>query len=134
MRNVFCSIAVICFASFLFAQSEGGIINKNTSGNTELSPWNAEQALASITQPYTCKDADSTAATISTKYGTHYRLAQIRNLSGTTQHYKCSFLTTGDTAHFSVPSYSATGRIPFVKRVIIGAIVDSTGYDFLYKN
>jgi hypothetical protein len=133
MKKLISLLFVGLFSVSVFAQSNGGIINKKFNAPDSLTPWNADQSIASITQPYTSKKADSTACTISSKYGSSFRLAQIRNLSGTMQRYTV-ILRTGDTTQYVCEAYGTTGRTPFIKRVISGAVVDSTAYDFLWMN
>jgi hypothetical protein len=133
MKKLFALIAVCLFAGNIFAQSEGGIIQKSSTGAAEYTPWNESQALNAMTQPYTCKMADSTAATVSTKYGTRYRLCRIANVSGTGQRIVASTLNTTDTIQIYIDAYSVSERLPFIRRVISGAVADSTRYDFLYK-
>lgn len=135
MKKVFVLLAVCLFAFSAFAQSEGGTYNRGGFGTpASLQPWSQEQSIASITQPYTSKIADSTACTVSSKYGANYRLCQIRNLSGSLQKYTVSILGSNDTTKLVLDAYGSTGRTFFIKRVISGAVVDSTAYDFLWKN
>lgn len=123
-------IMVCLFAVSAFAQSEGGYINKTGDGTT--SAWSDNQALNAITQPFTMKMADSTASTITTKYGTHYRLCRIANVSSTDQRIKVVTFN-GDTSTVLVTAGTCSERLPFIRRVISGAVVDSTRYDFLYR-
>jgi hypothetical protein len=135
MKNFIALLFVGLFSVSVFAQSEGGTYNRGGFGTpASLQPWSQDQALASITQPYTSKIADSVSCTVSSKYGANYRLCQIRNLSASVQRYNVSILGSNDTTQIVLDSYGSTGRTFFIKRVISGAVVDSTAYDFLWKN
>ena len=124
--------AVLFLAVCAIAQpGEGGYVFKALDGS--YSTWSAEQALNSMADWYACKTADSTATTVSSKYGTHYRLKQIANISATTQKYVLINLNTLDTFKIHLAANSFSGKLPAIKRVISGAVADSTVYYFQYK-
>jgi hypothetical protein len=129
MRKVFALIGIVAVSAFSQV-GEGGYVVKSTDGS--YSQWSAEQALNSMADWYTCATADSTAATVSTKYSTRYRLKQIYNTSHTTQKYTLTALNTGSTFKLELPGQTASGKLPAISRVV-GAVVDSTVYYFQYK-
>jgi hypothetical protein len=117
---------------YLYAQAkaEGGRIMKDNTGT--YSTYAPEQALNSMADWYTAKRADSVGCVVATKYGTTARLKQIYNNSGTLQKIKLVFVnaisTVDDTITFNLNAYSSTGKIPSVKKVVSGAVIDSTIY------
>lgn len=129
LRIIMAAIIIAAFSVSSFSQAVRGV-QKYVDGKKPLS---TDQALNSMADVYTSTDADSVGLVVATKYGTHYRLIQIRNLSGTTQYIKVIVSNTGDTTVHAIPAFSGTGKIAVVRKVISGAVVDSTAYDFQYE-
>lgn len=125
-------ITVLALASLSFAQSkaEGGYIMKDLFGG--YSTYSQEQALNSMSDWFTMKTADSVGAkNIATKFGTTYRLKQIRNNSGSVQKIKLFFVNAPtDTITLNLNAYESSGKLPAVKGIISGCVVDSTIYYF----
>ena len=127
-RIIMAAIIIAAFSVSSFAQTRG--VQKYVDGKKPLSN---DRALNSIADIYTSKDADSVGLVVATKYGTHYKLIQIRNLSNTTQYIPVIIAETGDTTTHAIPALTGTGKIAVVRKVIEGAVVDSTAYDFQYE-
>ena len=129
MKKVLLFVMALCAVSFAQAKAEGGYIMKALDAS--YSTYSQEQALNSMSDWYTMKTADSTATTVSTKYGTTYRLKQIRNNSATTQSIKVTFVNvTTDTVTIKLVAGEVSGKLPAIRRVISGAVSDSTIYYF----
>jgi hypothetical protein len=96
-------------------------------------PMSADKALSSMSDIYDSRDAAATSCHVASTYGSHYKLIQIRNLSGSTQFITVVNDNTGNTCHYAIPAYQATGKITPARSIASGAVIDSTGYDFQYE-
>jgi hypothetical protein len=126
--------AVLVLAVIAIAQpGEGGYVTKSTDGS--FSQWSTDQSLNSMADWYTGTSTDSSACgSVSAKYGIHYRMKQLRNLSSTTQYIKVIYLNTpNDTDLIVLDAKQSSGKRPAIKKVISGMVADSTGLDFQYK-
>lgn len=136
MRKVLIGLSVLFAVSLVSAQAkaEGGYIMKSLTGS--YSTYSQEQAVNSMADWFSCKRADSTAVGIVlTKYGSTARLKAIYNNSGSVQKVTVIFLnklngSTNDTITLNLNAYSSSGKLPAIKQVVSGAVVDSTIYFF----
>jgi len=136
MKRFIVAVAVLgCFSlAQAQAKAEGGYIMKSLTGS--YSTYSQEQALNSMSDWFSCKRADSTAVgVVLTKYGTTARLKAIYNNSGSTQKIVVVFLnklngSTNDTITLNLGANSSSGKLPSVKSILSGAVVDSTIYFF----
>jgi len=129
MKRFIALLAVIgCFSlAQAQAKAEGGYIMKSTAGT--YSTWSQDQAANSMADWYTVKVATHDTLTVA-RLGSTYRLKQIYNNSGTVQKVRVIFLQNTDTVTININTYSATGKLPSVRKILSGAIADSTLYFF----
>ena len=130
MKKVFVCLMVLIFSVSISPQSKIRGVQTYVDGKIPLS---TDRGINSIADIYDSRDAAATSCTISSTYGAHYRLIQIRNLSGSTQFITVVNDNTGTTCHYAIPAYSATGKITPARSITSGAVIDSTGYDFQYE-
>ena len=132
MKRFIVAVAVLgCFSlAQAQAKAEGGYIMKSLTGS--YSTWSSEQALNTIASVYIERTADSASSkNFLLKYGSTYRCFRITNNSGTLQKVKVNFINdTNITCTYNIPAYSSTPKLPFIKGVISGAVLDSTLYGF----
>jgi hypothetical protein len=131
MKKVLGIIAIVAVSAFSQI-GYGGYILKSTDGS--YSQWAAEQALNSMADWYTVRIADSTGVgVVLTKYGSHHNLKAFANLSASVQKIKYVALNTNDTGAIAIPAHSTSGKLPAIKKVISGMVVDSTALYFQYR-
>ncbi len=84
--------------------------------------------LASVADWYTTKNAAGSSVVVATTYS-GLKLKGIRNNSGTLQ--KILFITNiGDTCLYALNAYETSGKLPPIRKIISGAVADSTLYFF----
>jgi hypothetical protein len=127
MKKVFAFLLLAgCFASLLSQpKPEGGYIMRSTTGLYSI--YAQDQAVNSMADWYTIKTATHDTLTTA-RLGATWRIKQIYNNSGSTQKVRVIFLQNTDTVTINISAYSATGKLPSIKKILSGAVADSTLY------
>ena len=132
MRNFVLSIVALLFAvTIANAQTmNGGYLTPSWS----YSAFNSDQSLRAISGVHSCKISDSISIRPSVKWGSHYVLKCIYNMSNSTQTYTLYDSTAQgqDTFKLNLPAYTLSFPLPYTF-LITGCVVDSTLYIRQYK-
>jgi hypothetical protein len=123
---------LLVFAICAYSQpAQTGYLIPSTGAKT----LSSDMALNSLTGVHSCKKADSVGLLPAVKWGSHYVLKCIYNNSNVNQIYLIVDSTAQglDTFPLNLPAYTISFPLPYVKKIISGAVIDSTLYIMQYK-